>query len=630
MTLFRSEISPNLGLQPFGRIACFGLIAFYGIIAFSGPLSWASITLQPHQEFSSSYLVDHPEQKGLLLYHSMGSGKTFIALSAAEKKQGKEIILLVPDFLKSHWSSEMKKFGVKNPSRYHAVAFSESEKILKMDLSQSLVILDEAHKLISKIRNSFGSESERLIHLYEKLKSANQLLLLSGTPIFNDSLDLSYIANLIDPTHHYPIDQTDFKTEYMQIRPGTSFFRGFTSESNLMLIAVPQWVFFGSLLTFAQSNSLLIPLTGVLGSAIIPWINNEFPAYKVRFRELNPEAWREFTRKYVSFYQVQFDENEDYPKKIIHSKMVPYNDFQVDFFLNFMDQDLTPEELHVLLADEKSIHFQSLSKNYLTIHSSTLQKNLLANPQNGREIGNLESLDDQNHWVESPKFLEVLKKIKESPGQVAIYSNYDRNGIQRFARFLDRNGYKNQYVSITPDQSQEDQIRIMNEYNQAQKRILLIHPEITEGLSLRGTEQFHILEPITNSALEDQIIGRAIRYQSHAHLPADRRKVNIYLWASEVNYSYFCLLPDFCLPTKAGLIRREHWQHKYSEINPSQWTKGITDLDPSFSLKEETPDARTQRTRLNVQKDLRNLDELLRKASIESQVGINPARSEEK
>ena len=42
------------------------------------------------------------------------------------------------------------------------------------------------------------------------------------------------------------------------------------------------------------------------------------------------------------------------------------------------------------------------------------------------------------------------------------------------------------------------------------KRIIIIHPEITEGLSLKGTETFHILEPIANASLLKQITGRAI------------------------------------------------------------------------------------------------------------------------
>ena len=121
--------------------------------------------------------------------------------------------------------------------------------------------------------------------------------------------------------------------------------------------------------------------------------------------------------------------------------------------------------------------------------------------------------------VEPPKFIKIKELLASRAGQVAVYSNYEEHGFKAFANFLNKTKYKNSYVSLRPDESVNEQVKKINLYNEGKKRIIIIHPEITEGLSLKGTETFHILEPIANASLLKQITGRAIRFKSHSHLP---------------------------------------------------------------------------------------------------------------
>ena len=53
-----------------------------------------------------------------------------------------------------------------------------------------------------------------------------------------------------------------------------------------------------------------------------------------------------------------------------------------------------------------------------------------------------------------------------------------------------------------------------------------------EGLSLKHTRQVHILEPHWNEGRIRQVIGRAVRIDSHVDLPAAQRKVDVYRWVS--------------------------------------------------------------------------------------------------
>lgn len=586
------------------------IIILLAMIAFQPNLpASAEIELQPHQKIPVQYLMSHPEQKGLLLFHSLGSGKTYIALEYTEKNPGKKVIILLPEFLKSNWLTQMKSFGVKDMGRYDLVSLNESEKLLNSDLSNSIVIVDEIHKLTQKIRQSSSRSSEKFIEVYQKIKSASKLILLTGTPLFVDTSDIAYIANLFEEKDIYPLDPIKFRSEFMRIKPVTSLVRGHVTESKLMMVGFPFIVTLGAVVTLGTALPWAVPLVALSGSAVIPVVNEVFPANQVVFREFDADKWKDFALKYISYYHVKLAEDENYPKKRILEKKVLYNDQQANLFLSFVDEDLNLDQLKIMLSEEKAGYTDA----YLKFHSSELQKKLLASTTSGREIGNLEFKGEDNQMIEAPKFLEVLRTIQSNPGQVAVYSNYYENGLKRFAAFLDRHGMKDQYLILSPEQSVESQMNVVAQYNEGKKRILLIHPEITEGISLVGTEQFHILEPVGNVALLEQIIGRAIRFRSHAQLPLNRRMVNVCLWESEIEYS------KSGFPTSAGLLRREHWQKNYSEVNPSMWTKGIVEIDSNYFLKDETPDDRVKRHHSTIQKDLESFERLLVNYSIERQ-----------
>ena len=49
-----------------------------------------------------------------------------------------------------------------------------------------------------------------------------------------------------------------------------------------------------------------------------------------------------------------------------------------------------------------------------------------------------------------------------------------------------------------------------------------------EGLDFKGVENVIITDPPWNDSNLKQIIGRAVRYKSHEHLPKNKRKVNVY------------------------------------------------------------------------------------------------------
>lgn len=577
-----------------------------------------STTLRPHQKYPVDYLTKKfPKQKGLLIYHGLGTGKTYLSLGFTEKYPKNKVLLLMPRFLMSSWKIQMKDFGITNPSRIELVSFKDSPKILAgRDLSQTIVVVDEIHKLIEKILLSGSGSKGNYGRVYYQLLKAKKLLALTGTPIFSHASNVSYLANLLVGKEIYTYNPERFKQDYMKINRGLSYIRGYFTESKLNTAFLPLFFTAVSLPLAVILGPAMLGVGAVAGTMAIFATNEKLAINKVEFRSFNPDKFKSFALKYISFYEIDYQEDENFPSKIIHDKKVSYTAPQIDFFLQFVDESLDSKKLNIILKD----YPVSFPKEQISLNSYSIQQRVLTDPYAGREIANLSlkraTTSQKAAKVVPKKFSEIYKIIKSSKGQVAIYSNYYNNGLLLFAKYLDHKGLKNSYLILHPDDPIEKQIKIINAYNMAKKRIIFIHPEITEGVSLKGTRQFHILEPIETMAKEQQVIGRAVRFQSHTHLPKDQQNVHIYKWRAVISYCSFSLGP-ICIPNEAAFAKRKHWQRRFSELNPSLWTYGITILDKNFLKKEETPDSRTIRYRELATSDMSGFHNLAKNYSIE-------------
>jgi len=130
----------------------------------------------------------------------------------------------------------------------------------------------------------------------------------------------------------------------------------------------------------------------------------------------------------------------------------------------------------------------------------------------------------------SPKLaraaIDLKTMIDANPaGKALIYSNYLEGGVKEYAKHLDEQGIP--YHVFTGELSDKERKKAVNDYNAGKVKALLISGAGSEGLDLKGTRLVQVLEPHWNKARIDQAVGRAVRYQSHAHLPEQDRHVNI-------------------------------------------------------------------------------------------------------
>jgi hypothetical protein len=562
-----------------------------------------NIELTEHQYFPINYLMKHPEQKGLLLAHYLGTGKTYTALAYAEKNPDQQIIVLAPSFLESNWLIHLEKMGVPNPERYKFIAYEDGKRILDRDLKNTIVIIDEAHRLVDNLRSPDAARRKFYSDIYTHLNGAKHLLLLSGTPIFTQLNDLAFLINLASGKELLPYNNRVFDDVYTRVSRGRSFWRGQMTESNILIFTMP-FVLAGLPVAFATAT---IPvLSGIFGAglvagfSILPIINASVPLTDYPLREFAADKLKDVATKYISFYDFRIQENTNYPKVSLHEKSLSYNEEQIKFFIDYADMALHGPRLSMLMRESRLVQASDIN-----LESSAVQRVIRSLPDNGREIGNFDFTVDKK-LIEAPKFEKVLEVMGKNPNRVMVYSSYNENGTMLFAQFLTRKGFGNKFKILHPKLSVAEQVDIIQSYNHGRLPIILLHPDITEGLSLEGTSQVHILEPVSSQALFEQVIGRTVRLGSHSKLPPNMRKVDVYAWAS--NFDGFA----------AFAARNQDWGKRFSELSSAaSFGIGLSQIDENFERKRLSPDQFANLKRSNLKNAMTSLQSLLREYSIE-------------
>lgn len=129
---------------------------------------------------------------------------------------------------------------------------------------------------------------------------------------------------------------------------------------------------------------------------------------------------------------------------------------------------------------------------------------------------------------QGPKF-NLIKELflkRQPQDKFVIYSNFLTAGVQLLYSLLKEMGLR--YQTIDGDLAQSKRQNVVDQYNSNMLDALIITKAGGEGLNLKGTSDLIILEPYWNQSLINQVIGRAVRYQSHKHLPPEKQVVNIH------------------------------------------------------------------------------------------------------
>ena len=557
------------------------LACLWPVLAGAAAGSAPRLVLQPHQQAVVDDLRANPAQKGLILYHHFGSGKTITSLAVAEALAVGEVIVLVPKHLQVHWLQELRKYGVRDPGRYRILDYGDVQALKALpSLQGKMVLIDESHRFIDRVRHAEDEAAAVYAQVYEKIqKQAAKVLSLSGSIVYNDAIDLSYQINLVRGEAVLPTSLKEFQKSFMRPHPLKSFFRGHVLEGMLLpvyaiqsLVMIKPFYFPSSEAEMGQGLgiALLSPMV------VISALKMNYPVAQIPLTEFSLQRLRAFA-PYLSYYQgYRADaERQAYPRVVEHQRVCDLHPLAIQFWYKLVDGALEPRSVFTLLKDRPGVQ---PSWSTLNLRLDHFQKALFHEVGAGRQIGNLGFRDvDTGEQVEPEKFIRLAAEIHKAQGPVVIYSHYAQNGIQRIWHFLKRTLPHKQVALLSSTTTIAQQEQLLRDYNAGKVDILLLNPEMSEGISLRGTDQLHILEPSENYALSEQIKGRVVRFRSHTHLPAARQQVHIFHWSTR--WSFWNQM----------LEKRAHWGVYHREFN--YYSPAAAGYDGRLNMKEISPDA---------------------------------------
>jgi SNF2 family DNA or RNA helicase len=392
----------------------------------------SKLLLKNHQVKVIDFLNEE-SHRGLLVIHSVGTGKTLTAVTVSQcfldKNEDANVVVVTPTSLQENFKENMKKYGADpNDKRYHFYtiqSFSNATKAGEINCKNNLLILDEAHNIRTHITKGEGVNAR---HLLDCAKYAKKVLLLTATPLINKISDINNLMAMVNGME--PIPESAFK-----------------------------------------------------------YMNNNIP-----------ELEKYFDCKISIYSPPEIEIKDKFPGKEV-----------VDIFLKMSRDYLEKyEEIERNELDSENRNNLFGGTNDLTVFYNGV-----------RRASN--NLDEKM----SPKIKWIMKKIKENRGsKFLIFSHFLDAGLGLMMSSLRDNDIEFEHVDGS--MSISNRKKAVDKYNNGDVNILLISKAGGEGLDLKETKFVIILEPSWNDSTLVQVIGRAVRYESHMNLSKEDQMVYVY------------------------------------------------------------------------------------------------------
>lgn len=489
-----------------------------------------------YQRYVYNYMIN-TDSRGILLFHSVGTGKTITSISIAEefRKLNKEIIILSSKSLQANYKKEIEtynkklneniteeeliniienyKFITSNSKNMISSLSSNLDKLLDnintINLEDKIIIVDEAHNLFNSISNGskMANEFYDIVMNTKKIK----LIFLTGTPIINDPFEISIAFNML----YGPIE---------------------IKEKN---------------------------------------IKSKLKSYIT----ILPEYYTDFNKYFVDSYNNTI-KNEKKFKNRIFGLVSYYGDMYTELqhsikedLKNIKSKENFPDRLPIKIEVIEMSQLQNIEyykardiekRESIKLGGQIVrEKNTVSTSYRikSRQLSNIyiphdKQITKENFKYYSPKLIKIFENIQKHKNSISlVYSTFLDYGLISFTKLLNFNNYKlynkddynkeNKYYAIfSGEQSIEEKIHILKTINSDENKygnvinILLISKSGAEGLDLKNIRSVHIMEPYWNYSLLEQIIARAVRYKSHILLDKSEQNVQTYIYLSDYNKDF--------------------------------------------------------------------------------------------
>ncbi len=434
-------------------------------------------TKQKLQEHQVRALLKLDRSGGVVLNHSIGSGKTIVMLEAVRRyqdsKKGGKSLVIAPASLVSNIDSEIKKHGYSDIDRKRLLVMSYDEAVNKQDDLEkekfNFVGLDEGQKL----RNTNTKRHQIISHI---AKNADKRLVASATVAYNKLSDIAPLYNIAAGTDILPEDPKAFDNRYLD-----------------KVLEQPPL------------------LKRILGAA---------PKEKIHIK--NKKDLKNRISQYADYYSLEDDPEaqKHFPKEVRH----------------LVEVEMSPEQHRVYKYLEGRLPFHLRMKVRLNLPLDKKESSQLNAFSSGvRQVSNSVRPFMPNYEKSSPKIEKASQRLiermsKDKNFRGVVYSNYLQAGLNDYSEELKKSGVNHSIYTGSLTAKQKD--KLVEDYNSGKTPVLLVSSSGAEGLNLKGTKLIQIMEPHFNHSKIKQVVGRGSRFKSHEHLPEEEREMHVEMYHS--------------------------------------------------------------------------------------------------
>ena len=467
---------------------------------------------------------DSPK-RGMLLWHSTGSGKTCTASAIIDGfwDSGKEII----------YCSTIPALSSNPPHEFMKCLMNLFPRFYNKNLDQ--------------ITKEFNSRNIRFLTF---AKLANRII--------NKSIDINKCVLIIDEVHNL------FRPLQTQQKQHAFLEKLLLSSKN------PQLKVFILTATLGDNSSEIMKLLNIVKDIDVPTIN---------YDDINkPDLFKEKTRGLISYFDMSGDTSK-FPVVINNEpQYISMSTKQFEKYITAYKE-----------VKETAKNYDKLSKaNALNKYWAAARRysNMLFNYEKGLSLHDFSAkLDRLLTTVTDDKYSQQKQYIYSAFYENRGYGGH---GILAIAKELDKLGYekltpreavkifnnpkesnkKRRYILAITTQLSNDKDKDMSELRQLYNapfnkngeyvKLFLASQSYNEGLDLKAVRHIHIFEPLITWASDKQTIGRAARLCSHADLNKKDWDVTIHRYISD--------LPQIINDPVANVDKINEIENKIAEI----------------------------------------------------------------
>lgn len=170
------------------------------------------IKLLAHQK-NAVDMFNH-SKKGIVIYHTLGSGKTYTGIACAAQVKNAHVIFITPTSVLTQFNESIENYNFKNT--YDIYSYEGFTSMLESSgyNERSVIVVDEAHRL----RNTTGKMSSLILKYISRY--AIKTVLMTGTPFVNHPWDIASLINSVGESEiKMPRGSKRFKLMFFSSNP---------------------------------------------------------------------------------------------------------------------------------------------------------------------------------------------------------------------------------------------------------------------------------------------------------------------------------------------------------------------------------------------------------------------------